>query len=136
MTGSYTGSNRTWKTYLHILFCLSSKFSCSVFVSFEISLWKGLGTETDKQKWWKTFQEVFLVHLPKIHNCSSHWIKYSKKKSLLINSSICLLSSAVDWKWQSTKMKPLNTSLMSISQVSFMSRSLTVSEISWVQNLF
>lgn len=71
MTGSYTRSNRTWKTYLHILFCLSSMFICSVFVSFEVSLWKGLGTKTDKQIWWKTFQEVILVHLPKTHNCSS-----------------------------------------------------------------
>lgn len=28
-TGSYAGSNKTWLTYLHTLFCLSSKFGCS-----------------------------------------------------------------------------------------------------------
>lgn len=47
--------------------------------------------ETDKPKWSKKFLKVFLVHLPRIQNCSSDWNKifteYLKKNLNLIKAS-------------------------------------------------
>lgn len=45
-------------------------------------------------------------------NCLWNWIKYSKKKSSLINILICLNPSDENQKGRLTKWKPWNTSLL------------------------